>query len=202
MTITTILALAVSTVTAPGWVLSARHARRLRRRLLTDRLTGLANRDALEAFATARRRKNAVGVVLFDLDYFKAINDLWGHDAGNTVLRHVARQLTVHCGQHGSALPVRLHGDEFVVLLTDLPLGATGVRLAQARAHELAVAIGVPVRYGVDQLAVTGSVGVAVAPAAQADLSALLRAADQRMYAAKRAHGGDRAARQSERWSA
>ncbi|MGH3432822.1 MAG: GGDEF domain-containing protein, partial [Thermocrispum sp.] len=121
-----------------------------------------------------------------DLDFFKAINDLWGHDAGNLVLRHVARQLAHTCSGFGAAVPVRLHGDEFAVLLTGLPLGAAGVELAEQRAHELAVVIGTLVTFGVDQLAVTGSTDVAVSPAWHADLSALLRAADQRMYAHKR----------------
>lgn len=183
-----------------GWALTARLAVLWWRRLHTDPLTGLANRDALaRAFRRATRHSLAVGVVLIDLDYFKAINDVWGHDAGNTVLRHVADQLGSHCRQYGSAVPVWLHGDEFAVLLTDLPLGAAGVRVAEERVRHLAVAIGVPVRFGVDQLAVTGSAGVAVCPAAHAELSALLRAADQRMYAAKT---GTRAGDVVGRWSA
>ncbi|MQA63396.1 MAG: diguanylate cyclase [Actinophytocola sp.] len=181
-TLTVVLLVAL----AAGWAVTARLALLWWRRLHTDPLTGLANRDALaRAFARARRRGLAVGVLLLDLDHFKAINDIWGHAAGNLVLRHVARQLAFHACSHRTALPVRLHGDEFAVQLTDLPPGAAGMRLAEQHAREVAVAIATPVAFGVDQLAVTGTVGAAVSPAGEARLGALLRVADQRMYAGK-----------------
>lgn len=183
---TTTLTCVLLVALAAGWAVTARLAVLWWRRLHTDPLTGLANRDALaRAFARARRRSIAVGVLLLDLDHFKAINDIWGHDAGNLVLRHVARQLASRTCLHRTALPVRLHGDEFAVLLTDLPPGAAGMRLAEQHAREIAVAIARPVAFGVDQLAVTGTVGTAVSPAGDARLGALLRVADQRMYAAK-----------------
>lgn len=201
MSTATLLPLLASALPAAGWVATAWQAVRLRRRLLTDPLTGLANREALvRAFAVAKRRGRALGVVIIDLDYFKVINDVWGHDAGNTLLRHVADQLAFTCGGYGRAVPVRLHGDEFAVLLADLPLGAPGVELVERHARQLAVAISTPVTFGVDQLAVTGSAGVAVSPAAHAELSTLLRVADQRMYTAKKA---DRQRVQAARgWSA
>lgn len=189
---TTTLTCVLLVALAAGWAATARLAWLWWRRLHTDPLTGLANRDALaQAFARARRRSLAVGVLLLDLDHFKAINDIWGHDAGNLVLRHVAHQLTFHTGPDRTALPVRLHGDEFAVLLTDLPPGAAGMRLAEQHAREIAVAIATPVAFGVDQLAVTATVGAAVSPAREARLGALLRVADQRMYAEKARHHVD-----------
>lgn len=183
---TTTLTVVALFALAAGWALTARLAWLWWRRLHTDPLTGLANRDALaRAFARAQRRRRAVGVLLLDLDHFKAINDIWGHAAGNLVLRHVARQLAFHICSHRTALPVRLHGDEFAVLLIDLPPGAAGMRLAEQHAREVAVAIATPVAFGVDQLDVTATVGAAVSPAGEARLGALLRVADQRMYAGK-----------------
>jgi len=181
----TAITLAVSAVTGPGSVLAVHRARQLSRRLHTDRLTGLANRDQLtRTFRAACRRGPAVGVLLVDLDRFKQINDTHGHDAGNRVLRHVATQLHRAC--QAGELAVRLHGDEFAVLLGHLPSGAEAQRVAERRAAEFAAVISQPVWVGEHVLTVTPSIGAAMAAAWHADQSALLRAADQRMYAAKR----------------
>jgi len=187
MSTLTTITLAVSAVTGPAWVLTAHRAHRLSRQLHTDRLTGLANRDQLaRTFRAACRRGGgpAVGVLLLDLDGFKQINDSHGHDVGNRVLRHVATQLAREC--RNGELAVRLHGDEFAVLLADLPSGVGAQRVAERRAAEFATAVTQPMPGDGDRLAVTPSIGAAVAATWHADLSALLRAADQRMYAAKR----------------
>ena len=87
---------------------------------MTDDLTGLANRRALEDYmkralsAAQRYRENGV-IVYIDLDHFKKINDTHGHEAGDTVLREVARKLAKNTRE--SDLVVRLGGDEFVVVL-------------------------------------------------------------------------------------
>lgn len=169
-----------------GCVIAVVQVVRLRRRLLIDRLTGLANQDALlRVFARARRRGgDAVGVVLLDLDRFKEVNDWHGHAVGNAVLRHVATQLAAE--MVGSELAVRLHGDEFAVLLTRLPDGAAGQQVARRVAERVRAAVAKPVLVGGVVCGVTVSVGIAVCPWAHADLLALLRVADQRMYAAKR----------------
>jgi diguanylate cyclase (GGDEF)-like protein len=174
-------------VAAAGWALSASVMWRLRRQLRTDRLTGLPNRDALvEEFAraTRRARRAAVGVVLLDLDGFKQVNDTHGHAAGNAVLQHVADRLTT-VATDCRDLPARLHGDEFAVLVSDLPAGAGGLEVAHRRAARLAAAIGTPMDWAGREIAASASVGVAVAPAEHADLSILLHVADQRMYAHK-----------------
>lgn len=172
-------------VLAAGWALTARMALLWWRRLHTDLLTGLANRAALlRAFRRATRRGRTVGVLLVDLDKFKAVNDEHGHDAGNHVLRRVARQLAFAAGRN--ALPVRLHGDEFAVLLTDLPPGQAGIDTARQRATGIAAAIqSVTVELPGGTVRVGATVGAAVAPTWTADLSLLLRISDQRMYAAK-----------------
>ncbi|GAA4429488.1 GGDEF domain-containing protein [Actinokineospora soli] len=185
-------------ITVSGWLFTARHALRLHHALNTDPLTGLPNRAALAAaFVRAARRDGAVGVLLLDLDKFKAINDRHGHAEGNNLLRRTARVLA-HVLDGRTELAVRLHGDEFAVLLSELPTGKAGQQLAEERARAITAAISAwPTRVGGDLVTVTASIGAAVFPARQANLSALLRAADQRMYAAKAtSHGQDAASAQ------
>lgn len=194
----TILTSVVLVALAAGWSVTARLAMSWWHRLHTDPLTGLANRDALtRAFRRAIRRSAAVGVLLLDLDEFKAINDRHGHDVGNHVLWHVATRLAVAAGP--GALPVRLHGDEFAVLLPNLAFGQAGLDAAQHRAAGIAAAISTPLDLPGHTPRITASVGAAVAPAHTADLSLLLRVADQRMYATKT---GTRAGDVVGRWSA
>lgn len=155
------------------------HARRLLQRLRTDELTGLGNRAALiRAYRRLRARPGLAGVLLLDLDGFKQVNDRHGHRAGDRLLRAVAARLTTAC--RPGEMAVRLHGDEFVVLL-----GPTGPARAAARRDALHTALAGS--YRVDGLMVraSASVGVAVAPHG-VGLGELLRAADQDMYAIKR----------------
>lgn len=184
---TTILTWVLLVALAAGWALTARLAVSWWHRLHTDPLTGLANRDALaRAFGRAARRSAAVGVLLLDLDEFKAINDRHGHDVGNHVLRHVATRLAATAGP--GTLAVRLHGDEFAVLLPNLAPGQAGLDAAHNWAAAIAAALATPVSLPGHALRITASVGAAVAPAHTADLSLLLRIADQRMYATKTAN--------------
>ena len=85
----------------------------------TDALTGLYNRrrfaDVLKReFAVTRRYKNTLSCLLLDLDHFKQINDRYGHDAGDQVLKEVARRIS---GAAGGRLGRRYGGVEFVILL-------------------------------------------------------------------------------------
>lgn len=183
---TTTLTAVLLVVLAAGWAVTARMALLWWRRLHTDALTGLANRERLvRAFRRARRHGGTVGVLLLDLDRFKQVNDTHGHAVGNLVLRRVALRLAMACT--AGELAVRLHGDEFAVLLTRLPFGHTGALTAQRRAAELAASIAAPIGWDEESVAVSATVGAAVCFAPVADLSALMRAADQRMYARKSA---------------
>ncbi|MGH3450221.1 MAG: GGDEF domain-containing protein [Haloechinothrix sp.] len=182
--VTYLLACVPAATAAIGWATSARRAVCLRRHALTDRLTGLANREALAAqLRVVAGTAPAVGVLMLDLDAFKRVNDRYGHDEGNRVLRHVADQLrSVALPRE---LPARLHGDEFALLLGALPSGSAGRRTAAARVSAIRRAIAEPLVTDTACHSVTASVGAAVLPARGADLGALLALADASMYRAK-----------------
>ncbi|GAA0509045.1 GGDEF domain-containing protein [Deinococcus depolymerans] len=141
---------------------------------LRDSLTGLPNRRALQTWLDAQRE--GCSVVYLDIDHFKRVNDVHGHDVGDSVLRHVAGQAR-QCVRQGDQAG-RWGGEEFLLLIQGDAQVASRVaeRLrAQLRAERHPVA-------GV----VTVSCGVAQAhPGESAD--ALLRRADRALYAAKRA---------------
>ena len=171
-------------VLAAALTATVQYAAHLRRRLYIDPATGLANREALARHVARTRRHAAqIGLLLMDLDEFKQINDRHGHETGNQVIRVIANRL-VGVARPGE-LVVRLHGDEFVLLLGALPSGATGRRMARLRADAVAAAIAAPISTSRGEITVTGSVGAAALPVTEADLSGLLTAADDAMYRAK-----------------
>jgi diguanylate cyclase (GGDEF)-like protein len=179
-----------ATATTAGWGLTATiHAARLHRRLHTDPLTGIGNRAALARTArrAARRSAGLVGLLLADLDGFKAINDAHGHDFGNRVLAAIAGRLAETAGP--GELPVRLHGDEFALWLGAL----VAPEQAEQRRYAVAAALATPVVVGGRRITAAGSVGAAVGPAAT-PLAELLAAADTGMYRAKRTHHARRPA--------
>jgi two-component system, cell cycle response regulator len=157
-------------------------------RASTDALTGLPNRGYFEEFvgllAQGRRAGDAVGILMIDIDRFKALNDTYGHPTGDAVLRRVAAAIVSAVREDD--VPVRFGGEEFVVLLRD-PAPAVAVEVgerirAAVRALDLSE-LGVP--------AVSVSVGVAVANGPDDSVQDLLTIADQNLYSAKRA-GRDR----------
>ncbi len=95
---------------------------RVRKAMFTDELTGLNNRHAFElslqqAMERARRQQQPLGMMVLDLDHFKAINDQWGHAEGDEVLRQLARAM--EAATRDADLLFRFGGDEFVILLPD-----------------------------------------------------------------------------------
>jgi diguanylate cyclase (GGDEF)-like protein len=150
-----------------------------------DGLTGLpVLRVALDraqmALQLARRTGQMAAVLFIDLDGFKGVNDTFGHEAGDHVLRQVALRLQASLREVDTV--ARVGGDEFMVVLGGLNDG----RFAGEVAEKLIGAISEPIPYETMNLAVSASVGVALYPIHAQDLAALRRIADQAMYRAKR----------------
>ncbi len=150
---------------------------------LTDPLTGLVNRTVLLDRLTqllARRDSSGVLAVMFlDLDGFKQVNDRLGHATGDALLQHVAARLGAAVRDGDTVC--RFGGDEFVVLCPGLP----GADEAERMAERLLEAVATPLARTGDAVAVTASIGLTLAPDAPLEAAALLKRADQAMYAAK-----------------
>ncbi|WP_052452092.1 bifunctional diguanylate cyclase/phosphodiesterase [Noviherbaspirillum autotrophicum] len=149
-----------------------------------DTLTGLPNRALSYAFgertlASALRDGLKSAVLFIDLDRFKPINDTYGHDAGDAVLREVARRLR-SCVR-AEDMVGRLGGDEFLVVLADVD----GPRGAGRVATQCIASLGQPCAYKELRLQVSSSIGIAMFPADGNDIFTLTRNADAAMYHAK-----------------
>jgi len=154
---------------------------------VTDPLTGLHNRRYLTRHLETLLKSNVasgkrLAVLIIDVDYFKSINDTFGHDVGDEVLREFARRISENI--RGIDLACRYGGEEFVVVMPD-----TDPALAWTVAERLRGSVEItPFRITAPpgQTSVTISIGIAGSddPATTAD--ALLRQADQALYAAKR----------------
>ncbi len=158
---------------------------------ITDVLTGLYNRRFIEELlmletARALRDRNQVAVVIFDLDHFKAVNDTYGHQAGDAVLAEAAVRL--RRGVRSSDVLGRWGGEEFLLVLRGAD-DADAVGIAQRARRELSAH---PIRLPDGQTTiVTASAGVSCLPRHGMDADSLLWQADQALYAAKEA-GRDR----------
>jgi diguanylate cyclase (GGDEF)-like protein/PAS domain S-box-containing protein len=150
-----------------------------------DALTNLPNRVLLadrlqQAMAQAQRRQQLVAVVFLDLDGFKDVNDLHGHESGDQVLITLAQRMK-EALREGDTL-ARIGGDEFVAVLIDLEDPSASVPLL----NRLLMAAALPVPVGDLTLQVSASLGVTFYPQAQdVEADQLLRQADQAMYQAK-----------------
>lgn len=148
----------------------------------TDFLTGLHNRQGFFELGPDRLRlesKGAPGTLLaFDLDHFKAINDTYGHEAGDRVLKLFA-EIACATAPRG-AMCARLGGEEFAILLP-----GTGLEEARRSGAEVAQRFAEAARSDEPAIAATVSVGLAEAAAGKADLAELLAAADRALYKAK-----------------
>lgn len=155
----------------------------LRHQATHDPLTGLLNRGAIvealgRELARAHREGKPVGVLLADVDRFKAINDTWGHPAGDAVLREVGRRMAASLRPYDAL--GRYGGEEFLAVLPECDAAALG-RLAERLRHCVGEApVGLPGEFVPVTLSLGGAAGVR-------DADELLREADAALYRAKRA---------------
>jgi two-component system, cell cycle response regulator len=154
---------------------------------ITDPLTGLHNRRYMESHVTslveqALARGKPLALLIIDIDYFKAVNDVHGHDAGDDVLREFATR--VKKSIRGIDLACRYGGEEFVIVMpeTDMAVAAIVAERIRRRIAGEPFAI----RAGAAALDVTISIGLAALAGVSDTAAAILKRADQALYRAKR----------------
>ena len=149
-----------------------------------DTLTGLPNRtlyhDRFEqAINAARRHKTQIAVLYLDLDNFKAINDSWGHDFGDLLLKHVAQLLKSAVREMDTVS--RLSGDEFSIVINDVKNNLDVIHVAEHILHKLGQKTVIEHR----EMNITTSIGISIFPHDGDDAKTLLKNADMAMYHAK-----------------
>lgn len=152
---------------------------------LHDIITGLPNRLLLadrshQAIVAAKRQGTGLALIYLDLDGFKSVNDTFGHEAGDDVLKAVAERLRNHTRETDTA--ARVGGDEFVVLVQNVTDCANAMQIAA----KIVAAINHPIVTAAGEHRVGASVGISMFPEDGSNLDCLMRNADQAMYLAKR----------------
>ena len=153
---------------------------------ITDPLTGLFNRrrfgDVLRReVAVTRRYKNSLALLMIDLDHFKLVNDRFGHDAGDEVLRAISAALNT--GLREVDLAARYGGEEFAIIMPHTSKG-NAVVVAQRVAQHIGALVH---EFQGEKVSLTASMGIAdVADLADANAENLVKAADIALYEAKR----------------
>ncbi|HET9122955.1 MAG TPA: EAL domain-containing protein, partial [Acidiferrobacteraceae bacterium] len=161
----------------------------LLRLALHDNLTGLANRQLFldrltQALGLARRDERLVAVGIVDLDGYKQINDRLGHASGDEVLRQIAKRLQGSLRETDTL--ARLGGDEFGLILSSL----CNVQEMHSVLHRCITAVASPLTLpGTETIALSASIGVAVYPFDEGEISSIVRHADLALYRAKEAGG-------------
>jgi diguanylate cyclase (GGDEF)-like protein/PAS domain S-box-containing protein len=150
-----------------------------------DPLTGLPNRMLLydrldQAVAIADRQRQHFALLFIDLDEFKPVNDIHGHDVGDEVLKQVGQRLNLVI--RGMDTAARLGGDEFVVILTDIRNRENAEGVAEKIIDELSK----PYEVAGATLSISASIGASLYQGEQGAAMDLLRTADEAMYQAKR----------------
>lgn len=158
----------------------------LREQAIRDPLTDLFNRRYLEEtldreIARAAREKYPICVVMIDIDHFKQVNDTYGHEAGDAMLKSVAGLLAANSRRGDFAC--RYGGEEFLLVMPNIHMAVAYARTETLRASLNAL----QVQYGNYVLSATFSMGIACFPAHGENRESLLRAVDKAMYAAKEA---------------
>jgi diguanylate cyclase (GGDEF)-like protein/PAS domain S-box-containing protein len=150
--------------------------------LLTDLPSmGLAKDRLFVALNMARRYKKAVALLFVDLDGFKAVNDTLGHDAGDYVLKQVAKRL-LSCVRETDTV-ARFGGDEFLIIATEINAPKNAAQIAE-KAIQL---VSQPIIFNGQQVVVGTSIGIALFPEHGENMDQLIQQADKAMYKVKNA---------------
>ncbi|MBR9871136.1 MAG: diguanylate cyclase [Gammaproteobacteria bacterium] len=150
-----------------------------------DSLTGLPNRRVLEdrmqlAIALSDRHARHLGLMFLDLDHFKQVNDTYGHDAGDILLKEIAERLERNVRETDTV--VRMGGDEFIVLLPEV----SSTENAKVVAEKILAAVSQPVVLPLGVARVGVSIGITIARGAGLTIEGVMQSADKAMYEAKR----------------
>ncbi|MEW8615979.1 MAG: sensor domain-containing diguanylate cyclase [Candidatus Thiodiazotropha endolucinida] len=175
----------ISVLFAKNSVQKKQAFRKLQQYATTDDLTGLANRReldkvALREFKRATRFTRHLSVLMLDLDHFKSINDTYGHNIGDSVLRHVADMCVGSI--RGQDFMARYGGEEFTILLPETDI-ENGSKLAQRICDKIAA---MPYQEGQQLISITVSVGASEIEDGDIDFNDLLNRADKALYEAKK----------------
>jgi two-component system cell cycle response regulator len=154
-----------------------------------DHLTGLVNRTLfrdrlVHAMARSKRKEQPLGIMMLDLDRFKAVNDTLGHDVGDALLQAVAGRLK-NCVREVDTI-ARMGGDEFTAILEGVS-GESDVTVVATRIIE---SVSAPFEIGPHRVSIGVSIGVTLYPSDDQNVDGLLKHADTAMYRAKQ-RGGD-----------
>ena len=168
---------------------NARMLRRLEELATTDGLTGLLNKRAMldmaeQKLTAARRFQRRMAVLVTDIDFFKKVNDTYGHDAGDVIIKGLGDIL--RRAKRTTDAVARFGGEEFVVICEETD--ARGAMLLAERVREELgrAAFHAPGKEGTDPIQVTCSIGIATFPEAGTSWDELFKAADEALYVSKR----------------
>jgi diguanylate cyclase (GGDEF)-like protein len=157
---------------------------KLRLESIHDSLTGLYNRRYMEAAleqeaARIKRHKTLLGIIMIDVDHFKAFNDQHGHHVGDAVLQELGRFLKGHI--RGEDVACRYGGEEFLLILSGASLENTKLRAEEfwEKLRDLKI------HYQDRDFSITASIGVAALPCHGPDVMDVVKAADDALYLAK-----------------
>ena len=154
---------------------------------ITDALTGLYNRRYMETHLSAlveqaAARGKPLTALIIDIDFFKSINDGFGHDAGDDVLREFATRIRKSI--RGIDLACRYGGEEFVIIMPETDMGVATIVAERLRRRIASEPF--PIEHGGKAIDVTISIGIAALDSADANAGNILKRADQALYRAKR----------------
>ncbi len=152
---------------------------------ITDGLTGLYNRRFMsthleQTLDQAQRQERSLAVLIADMDHFKSVNDTWGHDAGDAVLKELAERM--RGSVRGVDLVCRFGGEEFVVILPDTDLETAGIVAERIRSRVAAEPFRLPDGTLVER---TVSVGIGALQSPSDTVETILKRADGALYDAK-----------------